>query len=309
MVSCTATACREESLERTVAFASLVTALAVAWADASEPRAFARAVLDPDGVAWSAAQDGGRPRVVDALDALLAGFVRAGRVDYGALAADRAPLDRTLTAIAAVTAQEFDGWDRARKVAYLINAYNAYAVATVVEHRNVRRGFFTRPLRSIREIPGVFSGIRHRVAGRALTLDDIEHDWLRERLHEPRVHFALVCAAVSCPELRPEAYRADRLDEQLDDQVRRFVRDPSKLRIDREAERVHLSKILDWYGEDFRRFAPESSFVDGDPNVRGVLAFIRGYLPEEEARDLEAGGYRVRFFGYDWSLNDTTLAR
>ncbi|MGH7545603.1 MAG: DUF547 domain-containing protein [Gemmatimonadota bacterium] len=243
------------------------------------------------------------------MDALLAGFVRDGRVDYDALAADRAPLERTLAAIAGVTAEEFDGWGRARQTAYLINAYNAYAIATIVDHPNARRGFFVEPLRSIRQIPGAFSRIRHRAAGRDLTLDDIEHDWLRERLDEPRVHFALVCAAVSCPELRPEAYRGERVQEQLDDQVRRFVRDPSKVRLDRETGRVHLSKILDWYGEDFEEFAPGSGFGDADAEVRGVLAFLSRYLREEDVHYLEAGGYRVRFLDYDWSLNDTTLAR
>ena len=90
-----------------------------------------------------------------------------------------------------------------------------------------------------------FDGIRHRAAGEELTLDDIEHGRLRTDYNEPRIHFALVCAALSCPPLREEAYRGDILDEQLDDQGRAFLNDPRENRLERERGRVHLSKIFD----------------------------------------------------------------
>jgi len=247
-------------------------------------------------------------------DSVLARFVEDNRVDYAALQANRSGLDRYLERIGAVGADEFAAWTEAERIAYLINAYNAYTLATIIDHYPIEgTGFFEKllkpkrfafPSNSIRHIDGVFDGITHRVAGAELTLDDIEHARLRTNYNEPRIHFALVCAAVSCPPLREEAYRGTRLDEQLHDQGRRFLGDPSLNRFDRQAGEVHLSKIFDWFGEDFRQFAVDEIAYSGSESVRGVLSFVRRYLPELTVRFLEEGDYDVHFLDYDWTLND-----
>ncbi len=140
-----------------------------------------------------------------------------------------------------------------------------------------------------------------------MTLDDIEHGSLRAKYDEPRIHFALVCAAVSCPPLREEAYRGDRLDEQLDDQGRRFLNDPRHNRFEIERRQVHLSKIFDWYGEDFEQFATESGY-ERDRKVNGILSFVSRYLMDRVADFLETAEYRVKFESYDWTLNDQAVA-
>jgi hypothetical protein len=252
-----------------------------------------------------------------AFDTVLARFVQDGRVDYAALKVGRETLDGYLSQVAAVTAQEFESWPAKERVAYLINAYNAYVLQTIVDHYPITgSGFFKKltspkrfslPANSVRHIDGVFDGIVHRVAGRELTLDDIAHGTLRAEYAEPRIHFALVSSAVSCPPLREEAFRADRLDEQLDDQAGLFLNDPRQNRFEVERGQVHLSQIFEWFGDDFRGFASESGYR-GDEKINGVLAFASRYLRERVANFLETGEYRVHFLSYDWTLNDQAVA-
>ncbi|NIR43547.1 MAG: DUF547 domain-containing protein [Gemmatimonadetes bacterium] len=252
------------------------------------------------------------------LDSVLVNYVQAGRVDYATLKVDREPLDRYLAQVAAVTPERFDDWSRSEQIAFLINAYNAYTLETVVDHYPIEgSGFFKKltdpkrfgfPENSIRHIDGVFDGIEHTVAGRRMTLDDIEHGTLRAEYNEPRIHFALVCAAVSCPPLREEAYRGDRLDAQLDEQGQRFLGDPRLNRFEIERGRIELSKIFDWFGEDFAQFADDSIAYGGDEEVMGVLAFVSRYLRPRTVEFIEGGDYEVGFLSYDWTLNDQAIA-
>lgn len=245
-------------------------------------------------------------------DSVLAAYVQDGQVDYARLKTERGALDRYVEQLGSVEADEFAGWEEAERVAYLINAYNAVMLKIVIDHYPIEpAGFFTArrylyPNNSVRQIDGVFDGIRHTVAGEPMTLDDIEHARLRADYSEPRVHFALVCAAESCPPLRDEAYVGARLDAQLDDQGDAFVNDPRRNRVDRDDGVVYLSKIFDWFGEDFADFAPESGYR-GTEATRGVLAFVSRYLPEADAEYLREGDYEVEFLDYDWTLNDWAL--
>ena len=241
-------------------------------------------------------------------DAAVSKFVTADGVRYADLKRGRVGLDSYVDLLAGVDSAAFDSWSRAERIAYLINAYNSLVVRQVIDNHPIRRrilnlrGLF-RPKDSVWQISGFFDGIRHRVAGRDITLDDIEHRWLRDKLDEPRIHFALVCAAVSCPPFRREAYLAERLDEQLDDQARQFFNDPMRNTFDMESGEVRLSAILGWFGDDFERFAPATGFT-GDAAQRGSLAFAARFLPAETAAWLRAGDYTVQHLDYDWTLND-----
>jgi hypothetical protein len=222
-------------------------------------------------------------------DALLAAHVRDGLVDYDAFAA--APtFARYLDQLARA---DLAPLSRAERLALWLNAYNAYTIAQINAHgerqsiRNINR---TLGLVSAggawRERMATVAGVRH-------SLDDIEHGQIRPVFAEPRVHFALVCAARGCPPLRAEAYRADRLEAQLEDQAVQFLRrSPDKNRLDVTTGTVYLSRIFDWYGGDFA------------PSRTGVLQWLARYWPEGPERALLASGRaRVVWTEYDWRLN------
>ncbi|MGH7894503.1 MAG: DUF547 domain-containing protein [Candidatus Binatia bacterium] len=127
-----------------------------------------------------------------------------------------------------------------------------------------------------------------------MSLDDVEHGRVRKDFAEPRIHFALVCAAKSCPPLRDEAYRAADLDRQLGDQGRTFLHDPTKNRWDAATRTLELSSIFKWFREDFEKAA-------------GTLpAFVARYLDDPGATAQDA---RIRFLAHDWSLNDQAAVK
>ena len=198
----------------------------------------------------------------------------ASRLDYGALAQERLVLDGYLDSLSQVSQAEFGAWTREQRMAFLINAYNAFMVAKVLTRYP--------GIRSVWDFGKVFGNpFKDRffiLLGKESTLDDIEHGLLRPYA-EPRVHFALNCASVGCPMLREEAYVAHNLEAQLDSQARRFLSDRSRNRV--KGGRLELSKIFDWYREDF---APLGAFL------------ARYGLP---------GTGPIDFLEYDWTLNDS----
>jgi hypothetical protein len=210
------------------------------------------------------------------------------RVDYRGLAG--APEWRRLVAgLAAAEPERLpagpDG--RRARLAFWINAYNVLAIDLVMRHPGVASireiGSFLRP---------VWGREAGRVGGRGRSLGEIEHEILRP-LGDPRIHGAIVCASVSCPPLRREPFAAERLDEQLDEQLRRWLASPEKgLRVDAGAGTLHLSRVFDWFEADFEA-------------AGGVLAFVARYAPATEGRWIaeHAGRARVRYLPYDWGLN------
>jgi hypothetical protein len=179
--------------------------------------------------------------------------------------------------------------ERSEGLAFWINAYNALTIQGILE-------FY--PLKSIRDKVSRILGFNiwddypMTVQGKAYTLNDIEHKILR-KMGEPRIHFAIVCASVGCPRLRKEAYDGKKLDFQLEDQARSFLAQPRNMRIDRQANTVYLSRILDWFGEDF------------GGSDRAKLDFVSRFVAEEVDRAyLREGRPSLKYLDYDWSLNE-----
>ena len=210
---------------------------------------------------------------------ILAAVVRGPRVDYPALVGRKKDLDLAVSQFAAPSEDAERGWTRPERIAFWINAYNLFTLKAVADRY---------PVRGIREIRGVWTELRLRAASRDLTLDDIEHRILRPVFKDPRVHFAINCASISCPPLREEPYLAARLDAQLDDAARRYLGSPLGLQL--RDRTLHVSSIFKWYGDDF------------GPN--GVLRTIATYGSKAAQDAARSPGARVRFLPYDWSLND-----
>jgi hypothetical protein len=218
-----------------------------------------------------------------------------GMVDYEALQREPAQLDRYLQALAALPPARFASWPEAEQIALLINAYNALTLRSIIDHDPIRP--------SIKAIPGVWKLRRHRLMGQRLTLDEIEHRILRRDYNEPRIHAALVCAAISCPPLRREAYTGPELDRQLQDQTNRWLASSEGLRIDRDAGSVAISSIFQWFAEDWPRADPNAAPVPGHEKESAVLHFIARHRPVEERQLLLGGDYRLQYLPYNWDLN------
>jgi hypothetical protein len=239
-------------------------------------------------------------------DAILKAYVAEDLVYYRGLAEEPGDLEAYLEDLAGARGEP--DWTREERLAFWINAYNALTLEVVARHYPIEGGGLLdlHPDNSIRQIDGVWDEITWNVAGREVTLDQIEHEILRGELSEPRIHFAIVCASIGCPPLRPEAYRADRIEEQLEAAARDFVNDPAYVRLEPQWKRTGLSKIFRWFHEDFDRFERESLAIPRvDGAYRGALTFVHDRLDSEEARAYVAGGdYRIDFLDYDWSLNE-----
>ncbi|MFM1842615.1 MAG: hypothetical protein RLZZ490_1351 [Cyanobacteriota bacterium] len=218
-----------------------------------------------------------------------------GRVNYPQLQQNRQGLDRYLQAIANVPQASYEQFSAPEKIAFWINAYNAITLKSIIDQTPLKT--------SIRDIPGVWKWRKHPVAGQSLTLDNIEHDILRQQFNEPRIHGALVCAAKSCPPLRQEPYDGDRLDAQLQDQTNRFLHHPQGFHLDQANKTVYLSSIFQWFGQDWQKsFQPQQGF-QGNDKEKAVLNFISNYLPPSQQTFLQNGEYQIQYFDYDWSLN------
>ncbi len=237
---------------------------------------------------------GGAPHVAfdqryTAWDGLLRAHVTDGRVDYAAWHRDGADgLASVIADIEGVSEAEYLDWTRDEQLVLWINTYNAYMIATVLDHYPVDG------VLSIGIIPK-WAFLNPVVAAPATgsfrkSLYGLENDVIRERFREPRVHFAINCASRSCPALRSRAWTADTLDADLDEAARGFLGDTDKNRYDAAANTLYLSQIFSWYAGDFV----------------GEAGSVSGYVARFAGRDMQAAalaGAPVQFLDYDWSLN------
>lgn len=230
-----------------------------------------------------------------------------GLVDYAGLRANRSSLDAFIADLAELKPDVCAAWSEPDKIAFWLNAYNAITLASVVDNYPIEPSLLRRffyPENSIRQIPGVWTEREWIIMGSRYTLDAIEHEVLRAEFEEPRIHAALVCAAMGCPPLRNEPYTGGLLIAQLDDQMRRFLAHDNKFRISRDTGTVYLSLIFRWFGSDF--VAPaKSGVIEGHGAVEAAVLFtIADYLSPEDSAYLRSGDYTVEYLEYDWSLND-----
>jgi len=208
-----------------------------------------------------------------------------GRVDYNGIAKDQS----FKAYMEALQTARSDSMSRDEQLAFWINAYNAITIDKVIKWK---------PQKSVREtfVPGVWTGTKffttreHTVAGQRLSPDDIEHEILRKRLKEPRIHFAIVCASSSCPPLPQFAYTAENVQVKLEEETRKYINSERGTQIDSANNVLHISKLFDWFAGDFEYAAGS------------VLNFIKAYLDEEGRAVLEKNP-EIKYIHYDWALN------
>lgn len=209
------------------------------------------------------------------VDRFLLEYVREGLVNYEAIKENPEPLREIIEMLKNFdVAQLSDDGEKA----FWIDAYNVLVIDAVVQHY---------PIDSPMDVGGFFDRRKHKVAEEALTLNDIENIKLRKRFGDARIHFALVCAAQSCPPLVPRAYTPANVDSLLEARTRANLNDPQFIRVDPEARTVRISEIFKWYREDF---------VTED---QGVLDYINRYRDDKIPES-----YEVDYYTYDWNLNE-----
>lgn len=216
-----------------------------------------------------------------------------GRVDYAALARDRTTLDRYLSSLEPVSPDSSSALfaTRADQLAYWINAYNAAVIAGVLDRGVDTPSVWGDGLFGI----GFFTVDRVRLGGRLMSLKSLEDDIVRARFRDPRVHAALNCASIGCPRLPRRAFEGATLDADLDAAMREFVAEARNCRVDLVARTVWLSKIFDWFKDDFDAFEKERGTAGST-----VINYVNRYRADDAPIP---AGLRVRFLGYDKRLN------
>ncbi|WP_432797140.1 DUF547 domain-containing protein [Poriferisphaera sp. WC338] len=219
-------------------------------------------------------------------NALLEKYVDSdGWVNYDGLSKEKDKLKKYVDSVAAL---DLDEMRRPVRLATLINAYNAFTLDLILEYWDDGK------LKSIMDIPEDkrWDDVRWKIDGRLYSLNQIEHELIRPVFGEARIHFALVCAAYSCPKLLNKVYVGDRLEQQLQSQTEYAITHPRWYQYDQASNTVHLTKLFEWYGQDF---------ID---QAGSVLGFVGMYQPEIKAK-LEANDPpKIVWIEYDWKLND-----
>jgi hypothetical protein len=225
----------------------------------------------------------------------------ASSVNYKAFAADRAQLKAVLDQYSAVTKSEFDAMKRDEKMAFLINVYNAYTIDLILTKYP--------DLKSIKDIGGVFSKPWSlkivKLFGEEKTLDYVEHDVLRApgNYDEPRIHFLVNCASIGCPALRPEAVTAAKLEAQLEDSTKRFLRDRTRNRFNPQSGQLEVSKIFDWFKVDWTRGTKAGGH--GFASREAFFAKYAEQLTDDKVGQqiIKDGKASISHLDYDWNLN------
>jgi len=222
----------------------------------------------------------------------------ATQIDYDGMLREREPLGIYLEQVSQVSRQTFEDWSKTVQLAFLINVYNAATVELILTE-------YPR-LDSIKDLGSLFRSPFSRkfisLFGESVSLDHIEHELIRgpNGYDDPRIHFAVNCASIGCPALRGEVYSGTNLDQQLEEATAMFLADSTRNRI--EGNIVRVSKIFDWYEEDFeqgwRGTETVSEFVALYADTLGLNADITTRLRGNE--------FRIRYLRYDWNLNSTS---
>ena len=218
-----------------------------------------------------------------------------GAVNYKGFIQDSVQFDNYLTLLKNNHPNK-KNWSRDEQLAYWINAYNAFTVKLIIDHY---------PVKSIKDIKSGIGFVNSvwdikffKIEGQEYDLNNIEHSIIRKEFDEPRIHFAVNCASYSCPRLRNEAFTAERLEEQLEDQARKFFNDKRKNDIISE-DKIVLSSILKWYSTDFTNKGIISRVFGGKGRTLNLIKFVNPYVDIDIRRDAE-----IEFMDYRWDLNE-----
>lgn len=214
----------------------------------------------------------------------------ASTIDYKSIKASPGQLNQYLKEIEGLTEESYLAFSKDQQLAFMINAYNALTIKLIIDNY---------PLKSIRDIGSIITGPWKqkffKLFGEKANLDHIEHEIIRKKFDEPRIHFALVCASIGCPALSSKAYTAEKLDQQLEDGAKKFISDQTRNRYIKNKKRLELSSIFKWYGDDFKN------------KYGSYLNFVVDRMTEnlELRKTLLSDKTTIKYLAYNWNLNET----
>ena len=216
---------------------------------------------------------------------ILQKYVTDGLVNYKALAQDQ-EFETYLNQLSNTDPSKLS---EKEELAFWINTYNAFTIKVILDYY---------PVKSINDIKfgekSIWDENFISINKKKYSLNEIEHKILRVKFNEPRIHFAIVCASISCPELQNESYEADNLDKQLQEQTVKFLRDKKRNSFDLKNKKANISKIFEWFGEDFGK------------TDKNILTYISKFLSEDVRKDINQNinKWTISYKKYDWNLNE-----
>lgn len=249
-----------------------------------------------------------RPAFYDACENIFAKYVNEeGLVDYETLRRRRAELINAVRRFDEVHPVQKMSWTNNEKIAFWINAHNIFTLKLIIDNYPIQPRWYliNYPDSSIMQIVGGRDKKYFKIMGMEYTLREIEREILMARFRDPKIFFALSYASMGGAFLRNEPYYPDKLDQQLDEQVRKFLSSPRGLKIDRARKIIFLSDIFNWYKPVFiEKYASIKKFRTREPHIQSYLNFIVNYVSPANAGCFESDNYVVRFQLYDWHLNE-----
>ena len=227
-----------------------------------------------------------------------------GQVNYKALLKNRGEFDEYIKDLRSVKNLEIKSWNRNNQLAFWINAYNASAMKIILDNYPIKPGKGVKakfyPANSIKQISGAFDEIKNAVAGQQLTLNHLEHEILRKKFREPRIHFSIVCVSVGCPYIWNHAFEGGNLEEQLSAAAKRFVKNRVNVKLNLPKNEIYLSKIFKWFHEDFEKFTGATKYG----KYNGVVSFCSKFFSKPLQKQIHSTKAKIIWFDYDWSLNE-----
>ena len=232
-----------------------------------------------------------------------------GMVNYKKLKAQSQKLESFIASMDKLDPNSYGKYDDKERIAFWLNAYNAFTLKAIIDNYPIKPGFFRSrfyPKNSIRQIPGVWDKMTFKVMSKNYTLEQIEHKILRKEFKEPRIHMAMVCAAMGCPSLRNKPYTAKKLDRQLDAQSQKFLANPTKFKFNPKKRKLHISPIFKWFADDFvKTKAKKKPSIQYNNKEAAILEFVSKHLTEDHAFfNPSKKTVRIKYLDYDWSLNE-----
>jgi hypothetical protein len=247
----------------------------------------------------------------DKFTEILKNFVdNRGMVNYRELRRERLELVRLLNEFNDLEPDRYKSWSREDKIAFWINVYNLQKIKIVTDNYPIQSSRILRVLWGLNDLRHIEKDItQHKflVMDEEFTFKKIEQRFFRQEFDDPRIFLALSDACLSSPPLLNEPYYGSRLDEQLDDQISKFLSSPLAFKIDRDKNRIYLSAAFEHgrFGKEFiQKYSIDRKFKDHPPEVRAVLNFVSKYISDKDVPFLEVGNYSIHYMKYDWTIND-----